>query len=85
MNVKDIILEDKNKLLVVHIKDEYFEKMNYDVPNNGLMQNKENKHSRPAILYAYPHPDNKDLFLCIPMTTQVEKFKKIREKKLQKT
>ncbi len=59
-----------------HIKDEFFQKIN----NNGLMINHENGHSRPSYLAI---KDN-NIFWFIPLSTKVDKYKTIIEKKKKK-
>jgi len=59
-----------------HIKDEFFDKIN----NKGLMINHENGHSRPSYLAI---KDN-DILWFIPLSTKVDKYKIIIEKKVKK-
>lgn len=59
-----------------HIKDDFFDKVN----NNGLMINHENGHSRPSYLAIR---DN-DILWFIPLSTKVNKYKAIIEKKTKK-
>ena len=59
-----------------HIKDEFFEKIN----NNELMINHENGHSRPSYLAI---KDNSILWF-IPLSSKIEKYKSIIEKKEKK-
>ncbi len=59
-----------------HIKDEFFDKIN----NKGLMINHENGHSRPSYLAI---KDN-DILWFILLSTKVEKYKSIIEKKVKK-
>lgn len=59
-----------------HIKDEFFDKIN----NKGLMINHENGHSRPSYLAI---KDN-DILWFIPLSTKVDKYKAIIEKKVKK-
>lgn len=59
-----------------HIKDEFFDKIN----NGGLMINHENGHSRSSYLAI---KDN-DILWFIPLSTKVEKYKAIIEKKVKK-
>lgn len=59
-----------------HIKDEFFDKIN----NKGLMINHENGHSRPSYLAI---KDN-DILWFIPLSTKVDKYKSIIEKKVKK-
>ena len=59
-----------------HIKDEFFEKFK----NVGLMENHEHGHSRPSYLAIR----KKDILWFIPLSTKVEKYKPIIEKKIKK-
>ncbi len=59
-----------------HIKDEFFDKVN----NNGLMINHENGHSRSS--YLAIKDDN--ILWFIPLSTKVDKYKAIIEKKVKK-
>ena len=59
-----------------HIKDEFFDKIN----EKGLMINHENGHSRPSYLAI---KDN-DILWFIPLSTKVDKYKSIIEKKVKK-
>lgn len=59
-----------------HIKDEFFDKIN----NKGLMINHENGHSRPSYLAI----KDKKILWFIPLSTKVDKYKNIIEKKKQK-
>lgn len=59
-----------------HIKDEFFDNINH----NGLMINHENGHSRPSYLAI---KDNSILWF-IPLSTKVDKYKAIIEKKNKK-
>lgn len=59
-----------------HIKDEFFDKIN----EKGLMINHENGHSRPLYLAI---KDN-DILWFIPLSTKVDKYKSIIEKKVKK-
>lgn len=60
------------------IVDAFFTK--YD-PEHRLMKNKENGHGRPCF---YAFPDNKDpsILWCVPISSQVQKFKTIVQHKL---
>ncbi len=64
------------------IKDEFFE----DFPDKGLMINREKidnaVHNRPCF-YAYKDVKN-ELYWMIPVTSQVEKYKKIYIRKVEK-
>ena len=59
-----------------HIKDEFFDKIN----EKGLMINHENGHSRPSYLAI---KDN-DMLWFIPLSTKVDKYKSIIQKKVKK-
>ena len=59
-----------------HIKDEFFDKIN----DNGLMINHENGHSRPSYLAI----EEKEILWFIPLSTKVDKYKSIIEKKTKK-
>lgn len=59
-----------------HIKDEYFDKIN----EKGLMINHENGHSRPSYLAIKGH----NILWFIPLSTKVDKYKNIVEKKKKK-
>jgi len=59
-----------------HIKDSFFDKIN----NEKLMLNHENGHSRPSYLAIR---DEKILWF-IPLSTRVDKYKSIIEKKVKK-
>ena len=62
---------------VYHIKEIYFE----HVKDNKLMKNHENGNSRPN--YFCIKKEN-NLLWFIPMSSQIEKYKKIRDNKIQK-
>lgn len=62
-----------------HIKDEFFEM----VQDNYLMSNKENGNYRPHF-YAIQDKKNHKLYWMIPISSQVEKYKFIIEKKIRK-
>lgn len=59
-----------------HIKDEFFDKIN----DKGLMINHENGHSRPSYLAI----KDKDILWFIPLSTKVEKYRAIIDKKEKK-
>lgn len=61
------------------ISDEFFQK--YD-PEHQLMQNKEDGHFRPCF-YAIPDKDNPLIFWCVPISSKVDKFKAIVQKKIE--
>lgn len=62
-----------------HIKDEFFDM----VQDKYLMSNKENGNYRPHF-YAIQDKKNQDLYWMIPISSQVEKYKVIIEKKKRK-
>lgn len=62
-----------------HIKDEFFDK----VQDKYLMNNKENGNYRPHF-YAIQDKKNPVLYWMIPISSQVEKYKVIIEKKKRK-
>ncbi len=62
-----------------HIKDEFFERMS----DKYLMSNKENGNYRPHF-YAIRDSKQEELLWMIPISSQVEKYKKVVEKKIQK-
>lgn len=59
-----------------HIKDEFFDKIN----EKGLMINHENGHSRPSYLAI----KDKEILWFIPLSSKVEKYRKIIETKIKK-
>lgn len=59
-----------------HIKDEYFDFVN----NDNLMQNHEKGKKRPT----YFTIKDKDILWFIPISSKVEKYKKIVNKKIEK-
>ena len=59
-----------------HIKDEFFDRIN----DNGIMINHENGHSRPSYLAI----KDKKILWFIPLSTKVEKYKSIVDKKKKK-
>ena len=62
-----------------HIKNAFFDMVN----DKFLMSNKENGNYRPHFL-AIQDNKNKDLYWMIPISSQVEKYKKIIEKKIER-
>ena len=60
------------------IKDEFFEKFN----NYDLMQNKENGNKRPCY-FCFKDKSNPDIIWFVPISSKVEKYKKIYENKLK--
>lgn len=63
---------------VYHIKNEYFEFVNDD----KLMKNHENGNSRPTY-FCIKNMDSKILWF-VPMSSKVEKYKKLQKQKIQK-
>lgn len=61
---------------IYHIKDSFFEKVN----SKGLMINHENGHARPTY---FTIRDNNILWF-IPLSSKIEKYKNIIDKKIQK-
>ena len=61
---------------IYHIKDDYFTKVN----DKGLMINHENGHSRPT----YFTIKENDILWFIPLSSKIEKYKKIIENKEKK-
>ena len=60
------------------VTDEYFAK--YDT-GKKLMQNKEGQHHRPCY-FVFPDRENEEILWCIPVSSKVEKFEKIADKKV---
>lgn len=63
---------------VYHIKDEYFE----FAKDNNLMRNHEKGNTRPT--YFCIRNQNSKILWFIPMSSKVEKYKKLQEQKIQK-
>lgn len=61
---------------IYHIKDEFFDKLN----DRGLMINHENEKSRPT----YFTIKDKEILWFIPLSSKVDKYQKIIEKKIIK-
>ena len=59
------------------IKDEFFE----EIKDKELMVNKENGHMRPCY-YCFKDSRNNSLYWFIPVSSKVEKYKAIYDKKL---
>ncbi len=59
-----------------HIKDEFFDRVN----GNGLMINHENGHSRPSYLAI----KDEMILWFIPLSTKIDKYKSIIDKKVKK-
>lgn len=62
------------------IKDEFYDKFKSD---SRLMQNKKNGNKRPCFI-ALTDKKNPDLLWCVPISSQVEKFEKIYNAKIEK-
>ena len=62
-----------------HIKDSFFS----DVSDSYLMSNKEDGNYRPHY-YAIEDLGNKDIFWMIPISSKVEKYKKIITSKIKR-
>ena len=62
-----------------HIKDCFFS----DVSDSSLMSNKENGNYRPHY-YAIEDSKNKDIFWMIPISSKVEKYKRIVASKIKR-
>jgi hypothetical protein len=62
------------------ISDEFYKKHD---PDNRLMKNKEYSHNRPCF-YAFRDNKNVNILWCIPVSSQIEKFDKIVQHKLNK-
>lgn len=63
---------------VYHIKNEYFEFVN----DNKLMKNHENGNARPS--YFCIRTNNSPIFWFIPMSSKIEKYKKLQQQKIKK-
>ncbi len=63
---------------VYHIKDEYFE----GVQDSTLMRNHENGKARPT--YFCIRNEKTNILWFIPMSSRIDKYKKIRDKKIEK-
>ena len=61
---------------IYHIKDDFFDKIN----DKGLMINHENGHSRPSYLAI----KDDDILWFIPLSSKIDKYKSIIEKKEKK-
>lgn len=59
-----------------HIKDEYFNQIN----SKGLVINHENGHSRPSYLAI----QDKNILWFIPLSTKIEKYRSIIDKKMKR-
>ena len=63
---------------VYHIKDEYFE----FAKDEKLMKNHENGNTRPT--YFCIKNDNSKILWFIPMSSKIEKYRKLQQQKIQK-
>lgn len=66
------------------VKDEFFEKFD---PNHTLMQNKEvvdGKEANRPCFFAFPDKNNDKIFWLIPVSTRVNKYKRIVAHKAQR-
>lgn len=63
-----------------HIKDNFF----LDVNDSSLMSNKEGGNYRPHY-YAIEDSNDKNIFWMIPISSRVEKYKAIKDKKIKKS
>ena len=63
---------------VYHIKDEYFE----FAKDEKLMRNHENGNTRPT--YFCIKNDNSKILWFIPMSSKIEKYRKLQQQKIQK-
>lgn len=61
---------------IYHIKNEFFDK----IDDKSLMTNHENGHARPT----YFTIKDKDILWFIPLSSKVEKYKKIVDKKMKR-
>ena len=61
------------------VKDEYFNKIN----DQRLLLNKDNGNKRPCY-YCFKDKDNQKLIWFVPISSKIEKYKKIYNYKLQK-
>lgn len=61
------------------IKDDFFD----EIDDPELMQNKENGNKRPCY-YCFKSKENDKIIWFIPISTKVDKYKKIYDKKIQK-
>lgn len=62
------------------ITDDFFTKHD---PDGHLMKNKEGVHNRPCF-YAFSDKKEPNIFWCVPVSSQVEKFEKIVQNKISK-
>ncbi|MEG0338838.1 MAG: hypothetical protein RR573_02870 [Oscillospiraceae bacterium] len=62
------------------IADDFFTKHD---PDGCLMKNKEGVHNRPCF-YAFPDKKEPNIFWCVPISSQIEKFEKIVQNKITK-
>ena len=66
-----------------HLKDEFFSKVKKDASDNSLMENKENGNYRPHF-YCLEDEKVKGLYWVVPISSKVEKYRLIQEKKINK-
>lgn len=62
------------------IEDAFFARHD---PDGRLMRNKEGGHNRPCF-YAFPDRKDENIFWCVPISSQVEKFEKIVQNKISR-
>ena len=62
------------------ISDEFFTRFD---PNGLLMRNKEGNRSRPCY-FVFPDKTEPEIFWCVPISSKVEKYEGIVQKKLEK-
>lgn len=62
------------------ITDDFF--VRHD-SNGRLMKNKEGVHNRPCF-YAFPDKAEPNIYWCIPISSQIEKYEKVAENKIAK-
>lgn len=60
------------------IADDFFTKHD---PDGHLMKNKDGVHDRPCF-YAFPDKKEPDIFWCVPISSQIEKFERIVQNKI---
>ncbi|KSV59762.1 hypothetical protein ASU35_07760 [Acetivibrio ethanolgignens] len=62
------------------ITDDFFKKHDMD---GRLMKNKDGIHNRPCF-YAFPDKKEPNIFWCVPISSQIEKFERIVHNKISK-
>lgn len=62
------------------ITDDFFKKHDTD---GHLMKNKDGIHNRPCF-YAFPDKKEPNIFWCVPISSQIEKFERIVHNKISK-